>query len=118
MQVLHEWQAATHCEAQNELMVAVKNVYQALQSHVVDNNDGYQVQAQTRQLTELGSLCLKSVRDRRSKELQEMEEFAKQFKAARRKSKRKRVKTDASDSDEQRKPLPGVSPSGMRQDKG
>lgn len=27
MQVLHEWQ--THCELQNELMVAVKNVYQA-----------------------------------------------------------------------------------------
>lgn len=112
MQVLHEWQAATHCEAQKELMVAVKNVYQALQSHVADNSDGYQVQAQPRQLTELGSDCLKSVRDRRSKELQEMEEFAKQFKAARRKSKRKRVTTDASDSNELSEPLPEVSPSG------
>lgn len=112
MQVLHEWQAATHGEAHNESMIAVKNVYQALQSHVVDNSDGYQVQAQARQLTELGSACLKSVRDRRSKELQEMEEFAKQFKAARRKSKRKRVTTDANNSNEQREPLPEVSPSG------
>ena len=112
MQVLHEWQAATHGEAHSELMVAVKNVYQALQSHVVDNSDGYQVQAQTRQLTELGSACLKSVRDRRSKELQETEEFAKQLKAARRKSKRKRVKTDASDSIELSEPLPEVSPCG------
>lgn len=112
MQALHEWQATTHSEARDELMLAVKNVYQALQSHVVENSDGYQVQAQTRQLTELESACLNSVRDRRSKELQEMEAFAKQFEAARSKSKRKRVKTDASQLHEQSEPLPDAPPFG------
>ena len=43
MQALHEWQATTHSAAHDELMVAVKNVYQALQSHVVENSDGYKM---------------------------------------------------------------------------
>ncbi len=89
LEVLHEWQAKVSSQAKDERTAAIKTVYQALQSHVVDNNDGYQLSAQPRQLTELESACLSSVRDRRSKELEESKKLAKQISAAQRKSKRK-----------------------------
>ena len=86
MEVLHEWISS---QEDAKRKIAMEGVVRALESHVVDDSDGYQLgntyMATTqidKPLTAWEVEALKNARARRAAEIKAMKEFEKQFKLA------------------------------------
>lgn len=95
MEVLHQWLVENKSSGDAECVRSVQSTLKALESHVVENSDGYTLsygQQEPAPLTHLQIEALKNARVRRAEELKEMKEFEKEYKLAQR---RKRGRTKA-----------------------
>jgi hypothetical protein len=89
MEVLHQWLVENKSSGDAECVRTLQSILKALESHVVENNDGYTLsysQQDPAPMTNLQTEALKNARMRRAEELKEMEEFEKEYKRAQRKN--------------------------------
>lgn len=96
MEVLHQWLVENKSSGDAEHVRSIQNILKALESHVVENNDGYTLSyghTEPRPLTNLETEALKNARVRHAEEVKEMEKLEKEYKLAQR---RKRRQTKAS----------------------
>lgn len=91
MEVLHQWLLENESSTDAEYVKVLRDILKALESHVVENNDGYSIggiEHDTKPTSHLEDVALQNVRARRAEELKAMKEFEKEYMRALRKQRR------------------------------
>ncbi len=91
MQILNECVSEKDKQNDPECVKVLQGILKSLESHIVDNHDGYSlggVEHDTKPISDLENEALKNARIRRAAELKAMEEFEKEYKRAQNKKRR------------------------------